>query len=383
MARKKEESSKESIADIRAKEKNEKLKLFREKMLASKIEGDYLDHENQNLEAVEVISTGVLSIDRALKVFGFPRGRIIELYGEEGTGKTALSLLAAGKLQKEGGVAALIDMECAYDLSFGSLLGVDNDELQIFRPYCLENAFEKIIEILESGFIDLIIVDSVANLVPKDELEGTMEDNKMGLHARKMAQGLRKITNIVSKTRTCIIFINQTRMKIGVMYGNPETTTGGNALKFYSSMRIRVSGGSSATIKNGDEVVGHRSEVVVKKNKVGPPHGRGEIVLYYKEGIDIYQDTFNVAKEEGIVEGTTWLSYKSDLLTENDGIIKMQGTDKFVNFLKEHPYIACEMRDKVMEKIEKERKEYQKLRDSKKEEEIEIKECNIETEQKI
>ena len=384
MARKKEEKdnsvlSREDINALRAKDQDEKLKLFRELMDKSKIPIDYRQMSDQSTEEVEVISTGVLSVDRALKVFGFPRGRIIELYGEEGSGKTALSLLAAGNVLRNGGVVVLFDMECAYDKKFGELLGV-SDKLIVVTPSCAEDAFQQIIYMIDLGYVDLIIVDSVANMVPKKELYGKMTDQDMGLLARIMSKGLRKVTNAIAKTNTCLIFINQIRMKIGVMFGDPRTRTGGKALPFYASVIVEVKGGSTSKIKVGDKIIGHKSHVTVQKNKVGPPFGEGNVTLIYTDGIDVYQDTFDVAKEEGIIEGTTWLSYQSDIYTENNGLIKMQGADKFVDFLKNNGYIACEIRDKVIKKIEAERLEYQKKRNLKAEEQNEKTETEAEVE---
>jgi len=381
MAKKKEESSRNSLSiedinTLRAKDQDEKLKAFRSLLDKSKVNIEYRQMSDQSTEQVNVISTGVLSVDRALKVFGFPRGRIIELYGEEGSGKTALSLLAAANVLRSGGVVVFFDMECAYDKKFGELLGV-SDKLIIVTPGCAEEAFDQIVEIINLGYADLIIVDSVANMVPKQELEGEMSDQSMGLLARIMAKGLRKVTNAIARTNTCLVFINQLRMKIGVMFGDPRTRTGGKALGFYASVVAEITGGKGAKIKDGDKIIGHRSHVTIQKNKVGPPFGEGDITLIYDDGIDVIQDTFDVAKEEGIIEGTTWLSYQSNFYKENGGLIKMQGADKFVDFLRENDYIACEIRNKVIEKIENERKEYQIKRDLKKEEQFEKKSLDV------
>lgn len=381
MAKKKEESSnnglsREDINALRAKDQDEKLKAFRTLLDKSKINIEYRQISDQSTEDVAVISTGVLSVDRALKVFGFPRGRIIELYGEEGSGKTSLSLLAAANVLRSGGVVVFFDMECAYDKKFGELLGV-SDKMIIVTPGCAEDAFDQIVEIINLGYADLIIVDSVANMVPKQELEGEMSDQSMGLLARIMSKGLRKVTNAISKTNTCLIFINQVRMKIGVMFGDPRTRTGGKALPFYASVIAEVRAGAGSKIKSGDKIIGHKSHVTIQKNKVGPPFGEGDITLIYDNGIDVIQDTFDVAKQEGIIEGTTWLSYQSNMYKENNGLIRMQGSDNFVEFLRDNDYVACEIRERVIKKIEEERKEYQRKRDLKKEEQSEKKELDI------
>ena len=357
----------DDVNALRAQDQDEKLKLFKDLLDKSKVDIDYRQMSDQSTSEVEVISTGVLSVDRALKVFGFPRGRIVELYGEEGSGKSALSLLAAGNVLRNGGVVVLFDMECAYNKNFGELLGV-SDKLIVVTPSCAEDAFDQISYMIELGYVDLIIVDSVANMVPKKELEGEMSDQDMGLLARIMAKGLRRVTNAIARTNTCLIFINQIRMKIGVMFGDPRTRTGGKALPYYASVIIEVTAGKGSKIKIGEDVIGHKSHVKVQKNKVGPPFGEGDVTLIYTDGIDVYQDTFDVARQEGIIEGTTWLTYKSDVYTENEGLIKMQGTENFVEFLKNNSYIACEIRERVINKIEKERLEYQKKRDLKKEE---------------
>lgn len=380
MAKKKEKEDNKNISSeevdiVRNKDKEEKLRIFDAAMAKSGVECRSIN--DKNVEKVDVISTGVLSVDRALKVFGFPRGRIIELYGEEGSGKSMLSFLAAGQVQRKGGIVVLVDMECAYDHNFGRLLGV-TDDIRIATPESAEKAFDYLVDVIETGTVDLIILDSVANMVPQAELDGEMGDAHIALLAKIMARGLRKVTNAIARTKTCLIFINQIRMKIGVMFGDPRTTTGGNALKFYASIRAEVSKPSGGAIKdkNGN-VVGHHSHVVIRKNKVGPPFGEGDMYVYYNWGIDIVKDICTVAKEEGIIEGTTWLSYKSEIYKSDEGIIRMQGFDNFVEFMRNKQSVVFEMREKVVAKIEKEREEFQNNRNLLLEEISEKVEVNI------
>lgn len=384
MARKKEEVSndslsKEELSALKSKDREEKLKLFDSMIEKSSIKLDCRALEDESIENIEVIPTGILSVDRALKTFGFPKGRIIELYGLPGSGKTMLALMAAANIQRQGGIVLLFDLECAYSKNFGELLGV-SDKLRVINDGSAEEVFDTINEVAKSGLVDLIIVDSVANLVPQAELDGTMADQRMGLLASSMSKGMRRITNTISKTGTTVIFINQIREKIGVMYGDPKTTMGGNALRFYASQRIEVTTPKDGKIMNGDKPIGHHAHIVVKKNKVGPPYGEGDMYVYYYEGIDTIRDTFDVARDENIIEGTTWLSYQSDIYKENNGLIKMQGADKFVEFIRANDYLACEIRDKVIKKIEKERQEFQKKRNLKEEENKEEKELGIDQE---
>lgn len=335
--------------------------------------------KDRAIEKVQVIPTGVLSIDRALRVFGFPRGRVIELYGEPGSGKTMLSLLAIGEVQRSGGKAAFIDMECTYDERFSELLGVNNSQLFYCSPESAEKALDTAVALAESNAFDLIVLDSVANLVPQAELEGDMSDNHVGLLARIMSKGLRKLTNTLSRTHTSMIFINQIRQKIGVMYGNPNTTTGGKALAFYASIRIEVKGGTP--IKQGDEPIGHKAEIVVKKNKVGPPFGHGEVSVYYGRGIDIVRDICTVAKEEGVITGTSWLSFISEKYTTPTGSkeFRIQGFDNFVDAMRPlYDTVVKEMRDKVQEKIQKETQTFQSQRDLSTEEQQEAAEAQDE-----
>ncbi len=287
---------------------------------------------------VPAIPTGSLSLDIALGVGGVPRGRVVEIYGPESSGKTTLCLHAIAATQKAGGVAVLIDAEYAFDAMYAKNLGVDIDNLLVSQPDTGEQALEIADTLARSGAVDLIVVDSVAALVPRAEIEGEMGDTHVGLQARLMSQALRKITGVVSKSGTTLIFINQLRMKIGVMFGNPETTTGGNALKFYSSVRIDIR--RSAAIKNGDKVMGNRTRVKVVKNKVAPPFREAEFDIMYGEGISLEGDVLDLASNEGIVDKSgAWYSYKGERIG--------QGREKAKEYLKENPELLAEIENVV------------------------------------
>jgi recombination protein RecA len=276
---------------------------------------------------MEAVSSGSLSLDVALGVGGYPRGRVIEIFGPESSGKTTLSLHAIAESQKSGGTAAFVDAEHALDAVYARKLGVDIDNLLVSQPDSGEQALEITEVLIRSGAIDMVVVDSVAALVPRAELEGEMGDAQMGLQARLMSQALRKLTGIVSKSKTTLIFINQIREKIGVMFGNPETTTGGRALKFYSSVRIDVR--RIASIKDGDAVVGNRTKAKVVKNKVAPPFREAEFDILYGEGISREGDLLDLAVEKNIVEKSgAWFSFQGERLG--------QGRDNARVFLKEH-----------------------------------------------
>jgi recombination protein RecA len=286
------------------------------------------------LVPVSVIPSGSISIDAALGVGGFPRGRVIEVYGPESGGKTTLTLHVIAEAQKLGGQAAFIDAEHALDPIYARKLGVDVDNLLVSQPDNGEQALEIAQELIRSNAVDIVVVDSVAALVPKAELEGDMGDPQMGLQARLMSQALRKLTGIVSKSRTCLIFINQIREKIGVMFGNPETTTGGRALKFYASIRIDIR--RIQSIKEGDKVVGSRTRAKVVKNKVAAPFREAEFDIIYGEGISREGDLVDLGVTRGIVEKSgTWISYKGERLG--------QGRDNARLFLREH----TDIRDKI------------------------------------
>lgn len=290
----------------------------------------------------ETISTGSISLDIALGVGGMPKGRIVEIYGPESSGKTTLATHIMAEAQKKGGLCAIIDAEHAFDTDYAQRLGIDIDSLVISQPDYGEQALEVADRFIESGAFSVILIDSVAALVPKAELEGEMGDNKMGLHARLMSQALRKITATVSKTNTMVIFINQLREKIGVMFGNPETTTGGNALKFYASIRLDIR--RIAILKDGDDAYGNRIKVKIVKNKVAPPFRSAEFDLIYGTGISIQGDVLDVATELGIVhKGGSWYSYNEDKLG--------QGRDNVIELLKDNPELLKDFRTQIMEKI--------------------------------
>ena len=289
---------------------------------------------------VQAISTGSVSLDIALGVGGIPRGRIIEIYGPESSGKTTLTLHAIAEAQKAGGIAAFVDAEHALDVAYARKLGVRTDDLLISQPDTGEQALEICDMIVRSGAIDLLVVDSVAALTPRAELEGEMGDSHVGLQARLMSQALRKLTGSINKSNTTVIFINQIRMKIGVMFGSPETTTGGNALKFYSSVRLDIR--RIGAIKRADEVVGNETRVKVVKNKVAPPFKQVEFDILYGEGISREGDVLDLAVAENLVEKSgAWYSYKGDRLG--------QGREKVRELLKESPEIFGRLQDELFE----------------------------------
>jgi recombination protein RecA len=277
---------------------------------------------------VSVISSGSVSLDHALGVGGYPRGRIVEIYGPESSGKTTLALQAVAQAQKAGGLAAFVDVEHALDPAYARKLGVDVDNLLVSQPDYAEQALEITAALIGSNAIDVLVVDSVAALVPKAELEGEMGDTFVGVQARLMSQAMRKLTGTVARSNTCLIFINQIREKIGVMFGNPETTTGGRALKFYSSVRVDVR--RLAAIKDGETVVGNRTKAKVVKNKVAPPFREAEFDIMYGEGVSLIGDLLDVAAENGIVEKSgSWYSYSGERIG--------QGRENAKQFLKDHP----------------------------------------------
>ena len=275
---------------------------------------------------VQVIPSGSVALDHALGIGGYPRGRIIEIYGPESSGKTTLAIHAIAEAQKQGGIAAMIDAEHAFDRTYAKALGVDLDTLLISQPDNGEQALEIADNLIRSGAIDIIVIDSVAALTPKAEIEGEMGDNKVGLQARLMSQALRKLTANISKTNTCCIFINQLREKIGVMFGNPETTTGGNALKFYASVRIDVR--RTTQIKDGDEALGNRTRVKVVKNKMAPPFKKAEFDIVYGEGISHSGEVLDLAVELDIVKKRgSWFSYNDQKLAQGREATKQLLTD--------------------------------------------------------
>jgi recombination protein RecA len=293
---------------------------------------------DQHIEGLQVIPTGSIGLDYALGVGGIPRGRVIEIYGPEASGKTTLALHIIAEAQKKGGIAAFIDAEHALDATYAKALGVDTDNLLISQPDHGEQALEIADTLVRSGAVDLVVIDSVAALVPRAEIEGEMGDAHMGLQARLMSQALRKLTGTVSKSRTSLLFINQIRMKIGVMFGNPETTTGGNALKFYSSVRLDIR--RIAALKDGDQVIGSRTRVRVVKNKVAPPFRDTEFDIIYGHGISFEGELVDIATKFNIVDKSgAWYSYSGDRLG--------QGRENVKAFLAENK----ELRDKIAAQV--------------------------------
>ncbi len=297
-----------------------------------------LGNEERLMSDVDVTSTGSLGIDIAVGIGGFPRGRIIEIYGPESSGKTTLTLHAIAEVQKRGGVAAFIDAEHALDVDYARKLCVRTDDLLISQPDTGEQGLEIADMLVRSGALDLVIVDSVAALVPKAEIEGEMGDSHMGLQARLMSQALRKLTGSISRSKTSVIFINQLRMKIGVMFGNPETTTGGNALKFYASLRLDIR--RVGSIKQGEDIIGNRTRVKVAKNKLAPPFREVEFDILYGTGIAKEGELLDLGvKCQAVEKSGSWFSYGSEKMG--------QGRENVMQFLKEHPQIAQEIENKV------------------------------------
>ncbi|MGN7822120.1 recombinase RecA [Chitinophaga varians] len=329
----------------------EKLKALR--LTMDKIEKDFgkgsVMMMGEKAEApMEVISSGSLGLDIALGIGGFPKGRIIEIYGPESSGKTTVAIHTIAEAQKKGGICAIVDAEHAFDSSYARRLGVDVDSLLISQPDHGEQALEIADRLILSGAVDVVVVDSVAALVPKSELEGEMGESKMGLQARLMSQALRKLTATISKTNCCCIFINQLREKIGVMFGNPETTTGGNALKFYASVRLDIR--RMSQIKDGDEAVGNRVKVKVVKNKVAPPFRQAEFDIIYGQGISKMGEIIDMGVEYGIIQKSgSWFSYDSNKLG--------QGRDAVKQLLSDNPELSAEIEAKIKLKIAEKQEE--------------------------
>jgi len=300
-----------------------------------------LGNEDPLVKDVQAISSGSVSLDIALGVGGLPRGRVVEIFGPESSGKTTLALHAIAEAQKKGGIAAFVDAEHALDVGYARKLGVRTDDLLISQPDTGEQALEITETLVRSGAIDVLVIDSVAALVPKAELEGEMGDAHMGVQARLMSQALRKLTGTISKSSTIVIFINQIRMKIGVMFGNPETTTGGNALKFYASQRLDIR--RIGAIKDGEQVIGNRTRVKVVKNKVAPPFKEVEFDIMYGQGISREGDVLDLAANDNIIEKSgTWFSFGGERIG--------QGREQAKAFLREHPEILQQVEGKLYEK---------------------------------
>ena len=335
--------AKKELESAAAGQQSEKLKALQAAM--AKIEKDFgkgsiMKLGEEKIDNIKVIPTGSIGLDYALGVGGYPRGRIVEIYGPESSGKTTLAIHAIAEAQKQGGIAAFIDAEHAFDRFYAANLGVNVDELLISQPDNGEQALDIADQLIRSAAVDIIVIDSVAALTPKAEIEGDMGDNKVGLQARLMSQALRKLTSTISKTNTTCIFINQLREKIGVMFGNPETTTGGNALKFYASVRLDIR--KSSPIKDGDEVVGNEVKVKVVKNKVAPPFRRAEFEVMYGEGISRVGEVVDLGVNFGILEKSgSWYSYGGSKLG--------QGKEATKAVLRDNPELQEEVTAKIYE----------------------------------
>lgn len=335
-------SSPNNTARMSNSEKLKALKLTLDKIDKDFGKGSVMMMNEKGEAQQEVVSTGSIGVDLALGIGGLPRGRVVEIYGPESSGKTTLATHVIAEAQKKGGICAIIDAEHAFDSIYARKLGVDVDNLLISQPDYGEQALEIADRLILSGAVDVVVIDSVAALVPKAELEGEMGDSKVGLHARLMSQALRKLTATIAKTNTICIFINQLREKIGVMFGNPETTTGGNALKFYASVRIDIR--RMAQIKDGDEAIGNRVKVKVVKNKVAPPFRAAEFDIVYGEGISKNGEIIDMGVDLGIItKSGSWFSYNSDKLG--------QGRDTVKQLLVDNPELANELENRIREKI--------------------------------
>ena len=331
-------AKKEVLAGEEQKEKLKALQMAMEKIEKSFGKGSIMKLGDEQVEKVEVIPSGSISLDLALGVGGYPRGRIIEIYGPESSGKTTLAIHAIAEAQKAGGIAAFIDAEHAFDRFYAAKLGIQVNDLIISQPDNGEQALEIADQLIRSSAVDIVVVDSVAALTPKKEIEGDMGDNVVGLQARLMSQALRKLTSTISKTNTTCIFINQLREKIGIMFGNPETTTGGNALKFYASVRLDIR--RVTALKNGEDVVGNKVRVKVVKNKVAPPFKKAEFEITFGEGISRVGEVLDMATELDILKKSgSWWSYEGNKVA--------QGRDAVKAVLQDNPELCAELEQKI------------------------------------
>ena len=335
-------AKKEELENIAGNEKLRALQAAMDKIEKSFGKGSIMKLGDDNFEDVDVIPTGSVGLNAALGVGGYPRGRIIEIYGPESSGKTTLAIHAIAEAQKMGGIAAIVDAEHAFDRFYAQKLGVDTDNLLISQPDCGEQALEIAEQLIRSSAIDIIVIDSVAALTPKAEIEGEMGDNKVGLQARLMSQALRKLTSAISKTKTTCIFINQLREKIGVMFGNPETTTGGNALKFYASVRLDIRRVSQ--LKDGEDAIGNQVRVKVVKNKVAPPFRKAEFDIMFGEGISRTGEIVDLGVQYGIIKKSgSFFSYNETKLA--------QGRDRTKAVIADNPELAEELEARIAEAI--------------------------------
>jgi recombination protein RecA len=329
------------MAEVKS-EKLKALQLTLDKLEKTYGKGTVMKLGDNAIEDIEVIPSGSLTLDLALGVKGFPKGRIVEIYGPESSGKTTLALHAIAECQKQGGIAAFVDAEHAFDRYYAESLGIDTENLLVSQPDNGEQALEIADNLIRSGAVDILVIDSVAALTPRAEIEGEMGDSQMGLQARLMSKALRKLTSSINKANTCCIFINQLREKIGVMFGNPETTTGGNALKFYASIRVDIR--RSSQIKDGDEVVGNRTRVKIVKNKVAPPFKKAEFDIMYGQGVSKVGEILDLGVDHGIIKKSgSWFSYGDTKLG--------QGRDAVKVLIKDNPELMDELEQKIIARI--------------------------------
>jgi len=329
------------MAEVKS-EKLKALQLTLDKLEKTYGKGTVMKLGDNAIEDIEVIPSGSLTLDLALGVKGFPKGRIVEIYGPESSGKTTLALHAIAECQKQGGIAAFVDAEHAFDRYYAESLEIDTENLLVSQPDNGEQALEIADNLIRSGAVDILVIDSVAALTPRAEIEGEMGDSQMGLQARLMSKALRKLTSSINKANTCCIFINQLREKIGVMFGNPETTTGGNALKFYASIRVDIR--RSSQIKDGDEVVGNRTRVKIVKNKVAPPFKKAEFDIMYGQGVSKVGEILDLGVDHGIIKKSgSWFSYGDTKLG--------QGRDAVKVLIKDNPELMDELEQKIIARI--------------------------------